>query len=88
MIADFSSLIVISSVGAPVLVLLMFLPTLVELRKPADAGPRLIFPVYSAVLSQKSIITSIGNVEENNDLDFLLIPLLAKVVGILPNLEA
>ena len=88
MIADFSSLIVISSIGAPVLILLMFLPTIVELRKPVDAGPRLIFPVYSVVFSQKSIISSIVNVEEHHELDFILLPLVAKAVGVLSNLEA
>jgi len=88
MITDFSSLVIISSIGAPVLILLMFLPTIVELRKPVDSGPRIIFPAYAAVLSQKFIISSIANVEEHHELDFILLPLVAKAVGVLPNLEA
>jgi hypothetical protein len=87
MITDFSSLFIISSIGAPVLILLMFLPTIVELRKPVDSGPRLILPAYSAVLSQKSIISSIVDVEGHHELDFILLPLVAKAVGVLPNLE-
>jgi len=87
MIFNFSSLFVLCVTSLPVLFLVLFLPTLIELKKPADTGPRMIVPIYASVLSQKSVITSILNIEDSHELDFLLLPLIAGVVRILPNLE-
>jgi hypothetical protein len=50
---------------APGLLLLMFLPTLAELRKPRDAGPRLI----SFNLVHSPVYTSLVDLEEAAALD-------------------
>lgn len=87
MIFNFSSLFALCITSLPVLFLALFLPTLIELKKPADNGPRIIVPIYALVLSQKSVITPILNIEAPHELDFLLVPLIIDVVRILPNLE-
>jgi hypothetical protein len=53
--------------AAPGLLLFMFLPTLAELRKPRDAGPRLISlslahsPVYASLVDLEEAATFDGN---------------------------
>jgi len=67
-------------------ILLMFLPALLELRKPRDAGPRKIMNDVPTGESQKKII-SMERAEEI-EVDQALAKKMANVLSILPNLEA
>ncbi len=75
-------------VGVPILMLAMFLPAFLELRKPRDSGPRLIVPELLAVFaSPVSKPVALLNLEKKLDLDVSLKLLLRTILGGLPNLE-
>ena len=69
--------------GVVVFVLIMFLPAVLELKKPRDSGPRKIIDDADAA-SMK--ITSMEKAEEIQ-VDEALIKRVADVLAILPNLE-
>lgn len=60
---------------------LLFLPALIELKRPQDCGPRRItgFRVYSV---------SLMNIEDDLKIDKMLLSKLALLFEALPNLEA
>jgi len=74
--------------GVPVLMLAMFLPAVLELRKPRDSGPRLIVPelfvVFASPITEPVVLF---NLEEKLDLDVSLKPLLRTILGHLSTLE-
>lgn len=71
--------------GVVIFILLMFLPALLELRKPKDAGPRKIMEDIITSESQMKI-ASIERAEEI-EIDQVLIKKMANVLSVLPNLE-
>jgi hypothetical protein len=71
--------------GVVIFILLMFLPALVELRKPRDAGPRKIMDDVIIGESQMKI-ASIEKSEEI-EIDQALFKKMANVLSVLPNLE-
>jgi len=71
--------------GVVIFILLMFLPALVELRKPRDAGPRKIMDDVIIGESQMKI-ASIEKSEEI-EIDQALVKKMANVLSVLPNLE-
>jgi hypothetical protein len=71
--------------GVVIFILLMFLPALVELRKPRDAGPRKIMD--DVIIGESHMkIASIEKSEEI-EIDQALFKKMANVLSILPNLE-
>lgn len=66
----------------------MFLPALLELKKPKDAGPRMILNDV-AVLQQLQIVQKIpiANMEEDLRFDQTVVKKIANVIAMLPNLE-
>ena len=71
--------------GVVIFILLMFLPALLELRKPRDAGPRKIMD--DIIIGEWQMkIASIEKSEEI-EIDQALVKKMANVLSVLPNLE-
>ncbi len=87
MIPDTSIATALVVLITPVLLLIMLLPTILELKKPRDAGPRLIMGTFSGAIMQVSPILSIVNIEENQGFDVKLSRPVGSVFGFLPNLD-
>jgi hypothetical protein len=88
MIPNLISTIAILAFGVPILILLMLLPAIVELKKPKDEGPRIIMDNISEVQIQIMRMTPIVNIENEQRFDSAIIQPLAKIIAVLPNLEA
>jgi hypothetical protein len=86
MISNLTLIIIILAVGTPILILIMLLPVLLELKKPKDAGPRLIMDNISEVQIQMRAV-SIASMEEEQKFDSALIRMLAKIIEVLPSME-
>jgi hypothetical protein len=72
--------------GVSTFIFIMLLPALLELKKPRDAGPRMI--IDDAHFTQPKITTMlIANVEEEQGFDQVLVKKIADVISVLPNLE-
>ena len=80
--------IIIILVGTSVIFLIMFLPSIIELRKPKDSGPRMIMDELPDFLVRNHHVAVIPNIEEEQELEYCLIPQLTKIVQVLPSLEA
>ena len=87
MIPNLTSIITMLILGTPILILIMLLPVLVELKKPKDAGPRMIMDNVSEVPIPIMRVIPIANIEEEQNFDSTLIQTLAKIIGVLPSLE-
>lgn len=71
--------------GVVIFILVMFLPALLELRKPKDAGPRRI--EEDVVLSKYQVpLASIERIVES-DADLTVLKKVANILSVLPNLE-
>lgn len=81
MIADLTSIIAVLTLGIPVLILIMFLPTVLELKKQKDECSRVITDNISEGQIQ------ITNIENEQRFDSAIIQPLAKIIVVLPNLE-
>jgi hypothetical protein len=86
MIPNLAEIILIIA-ATPALILLMFLPAFVELKKPKDCGPRMIPMENSAINIFMTRFVSIENIEDEQKFDGLLIQTMAKIVDFLPSLE-
>lgn len=73
--------------GVSTFIFIMLLPALLELKRPKDAGPRMI--ADDTNFTQPKIRNMpIVNVEEEQGFDQILIKRIADVIAVLPNLEA
>jgi hypothetical protein len=72
--------------GAIIFILIMFVPALLELKKPKDAGPRKIMDEDCESELGKQLV-SLGRMEEEVKPDQVIIRKLADIIGVLPNLE-
>ncbi len=82
-----SSVLALAVLGTPILLLFMLLPTLLELRKPQDAGPRRIMYSFSQVLPTPTMeINSLQDIEGHNELDITLKPFINVIFSVLPSL--
>jgi hypothetical protein len=86
MIPNLTLIIILLALGTPILILIMFLPVLLELKKPKDAGPRRIMDNISEVRIQMRAV-SIASMEEEQKFDRALIRMLAKIIEVLPSME-
>jgi len=73
------------ALGVVMFVLFMFLPALLELIKPRDAGPRKIIEDTSG--DRKLKITSMEETEEI-EVDQAIVKRVSSILSVLPNLEA
>jgi hypothetical protein len=72
--------------GVSTFTFIMLLPALLELKRPRDAGPRII--ADDARLTQPKIRSMlVVNVEEEQRFDQVLVKRIADVIAVLPNLE-
>jgi hypothetical protein len=87
MISNLTAIIGILVLGIPLMVLIMLLPALLELKKPKDGGPRLIMDNINDVQIQILRMTRVTNIESEQKFDIAIVSRLAKIIGVLPNLE-
>ena len=87
MILNPTSIITILVLGTPILILIMFLPAMVELRKPKDGGPRMIMGGVPEAPFHVMAFFPIVDIEEEQRFDSSLLGPLAKIIGVLPSLE-
>ena len=88
MISDLSPVFSMLVLGTPVLLLVMFLPTLLELWKPRDAGPRLMMDIANRVSVQVLPIAHLENIEENQGFVVNPAQCLVRILHVLPSLDA
>jgi hypothetical protein len=65
----------------------MFLPAILELRRPKDGGPRMIMDNVLEVRMQLAGAVPLVNIEEEKRFDSSLLRPLAKIIEALPSLE-
>jgi hypothetical protein len=91
MIWEMSYQFLLMALVGPLLLLVMLLPTFVELRRPRDAGPRFVssgVPPVKFTLCNKAGQSQLLDIDFRYELDFLLLPLVENAVNFLPNLDA
>jgi uncharacterized membrane protein YcaP (DUF421 family) len=86
MVQSLETLIVTLVVTIVIFVALFFLPAIIELKKPKDAGPRVIIDFGQICLSD--LKTSLQNVEEDLNFDSQLTSKIGVFLRFIPNLEA
>ena len=82
MIQSLNTLITTLIATTTVTIILLFLPAVIELKKPKDAGPRLITDSIA-----KTCIIPLANIEEERKFDSQLIIKIASFLYAIPNLE-
>ena len=87
MIPNLTSIITILILGTPLLILIMFLPAILELRKPKDGGPRMIMGGFPEAPFKMTSVFAIVNIEEEQMFESSLLRPLAKIIEVLPSLE-
>ncbi len=75
-------------VGVPALILVMFLPALVELLSPRDRGPRMIIENPYEGAANSLIFGAVSNIEEESWIDLAILSRLVRAIEVLPCLEA
>jgi hypothetical protein len=86
MVQSLETLIVTLIVTSVIFVALLFLPAIIELKKPKDAGPRLICDFSQILLSYLKI--SLLNIEEDLKFDSQFTSKIGVFLRFIPNLEA
>jgi hypothetical protein len=87
MIQSIETLIVALATTTILSVALLFLPAIIELKKPKDAGPRLITDSF-AQIRLSALKTALLNIEEELKFDSQLVSKIGSFLGFIPNLEA
>ena len=87
MIPNLTSTIVMLITVTPVLILIMFLPAFIELKRPKDGGPRMITAEIPEINMLTTRFIPIANIEDEQKFDSSLIQTMAKVISVLPSLE-
>ena len=89
MISDLSSTLAVVMLGTPVLLFVMLLPAILELKKPKDAGPRVIMTDFFKVLPAPAAkVRSLLDLEEHSEMEIALKPSIDVVLGSLQCLDA
>ena len=87
MIQSLNTLIITLLATTTMTILLMFLPAIIELKKPEDAGPRLITENFAKIVLSTLKIPII-NIEDDWKLDIQSTMKIASFLHVIPNLEA
>ena len=87
MLPTLNSIITVLTLTAPLLIIIVFLPALVELKKPKDNGPRMIMENASELEAVMITIIPLANIEENHKFDVSLIRTLSRIIEVLPSVE-
>jgi hypothetical protein len=85
MLSD-SAPIITLILGVATFILIMFLPALLELKKPRDAGPRMIMNDVAARQLQQEM-KPLPRIEDEISIDQVLVKKIADIIATLPNLE-
>ena len=72
--------------GVSVFIFIMLLPALLELKKPSDAGPRMIMDYVGSVQLPLQI-AALEESEDKPNLDKAILKKVADLIAVLPNLE-
>ncbi len=88
MIPNPTSAILLVAIGAPALILVMFLPAFLELRRPRDGGPRIIMNGFQRIAAKPLSAINVVDIEEELRFNQSLLLRLVKVIEVLPCLEA
>jgi hypothetical protein len=86
MLPNLTAIIVII-ITTPALLLIMFLPAFVELKKPKDGGPRKIMGKIPKVNLYMMRFIPLASIEDEQKFDRSLIQTMAKIIAVLPSLE-
>lgn len=89
MIFTVFSMLDVGLLFAPLLLLVMLMPAVFELRKPKDAGPRLIMPNSSHAAFPLMPVSGgpLFDIEEPHNLDVRLKPFISHIFGDLQNID-
>jgi hypothetical protein len=79
--------LVLLTMGVSTLIFIMLLPAILELKKPKDAGPRIIIDHVSDMQTLWKEVMSIVNVEEERGFDKILVKKIVDIISVLPNIE-
>ena len=76
--------------GVSAFIFIMLLPALLELKRPRDAGPRIIMDdVFIVQRFRAREIVPLANIEEERfGLDKTIVNKITDIIAVLPNLEA
>jgi hypothetical protein len=89
-VLDPTSALIVLFLG-PFLILILFLPAIVELKKPRDRGPRLIMdkiPTPKLSFLYGIVPLDIVEFDGEKDFDLSLIHSVAAIIEVLPKFEA
>jgi hypothetical protein len=87
MVPNLNSVITILLLGTPALILIVFLPAIIELKKPKDCGPRMITDQVPNGGLVSAPIFRLANIEEDQKFTRPLFSPLTKILEFLPNLK-
>jgi hypothetical protein len=80
--------LILLTIGVSTLIFIMLLPSLLELKKPKDAGPKIIMAYAYDMQTLWKEAMPIIDVEEEPGFDKMLVNKIVDIIAILPNLEA
>jgi hypothetical protein len=80
--------LILLTIGVSTLIFVMLLPSLLELKKPKDAGPRIIIDYANGMQTLWKEIIPILDVEAERGFDKILVKKIVDIISILPNLES
>jgi len=86
MIPNLTAIIIIT-ITILALILIMFLPAFIELKRPKDGGPRMITTEIPEINMLTTRFILIANIEDEQKFDNSLIQTMAKSIEFLPSLE-
>jgi hypothetical protein len=67
--------------GVITFIIIMLLPAIIEIKKPRDAGPKILED------NAQNEISLLVNIESDIKFDWTIIKRVAEIIAILPNLE-
>jgi len=88
MLPNLNLMLTILALGTPAIILVSFLPAIVELKKPKDPGPRMITETFPYAKPSLGYFYRLHDVEAEQNLPRPGFQRLALIMGFLPNLEA
>ena len=88
MIPNLTPMLVLLIVTTPLLIFITFLPAFLELKKPKDGGPRMIMENVPEVKAYTMHSIQIEDIEKEQKFDTALLPTIAMIIEVLPNLDA
>ncbi|MGQ9531076.1 MAG: hypothetical protein ACUVQX_02325 [Candidatus Bathycorpusculaceae bacterium] len=80
--------LILLTIGVSTLIFIMLLPSILELKKPRDAGPRIIIDYAYDIQTLWKNVMPILDVEEEQGFDKMLVNKIIDIISVLPNLEA